>query len=96
MNLRPVRDRIIVKRLDKETATASGIVLPESSVEKQERGVVLAIGTGEMTDSGIIIPISVNVGDLVLFGKFDGVDTKVDGEEVVILKNDDITAIIEL
>ena len=82
--------------MDKETATASGIVLPDSAIEKQERGIVLAIGTGEITDSGTVLPISVKVSDVVLFGKFDGVDTKVDGEEVVILKNDDIIAVIEL
>jgi chaperonin GroES len=95
MALRPLHDRLIVKRVDAETKTASGIVIPGSAAEKPDQGVVVAVGAGKRDDSGKIIPMDVKVGDKVLFGKYAGQAVKVDGDEVMVMREDDIMAVVE-
>lgn len=95
MQIRPLHDRVIVKRLEAETTTASGIVLPDSAGEKPDQGVVLAVGPGKRDDSGKIIPMDVKVGDNVLFGKYSGQTVKVSGEEVLVMREEDIMGILE-
>ncbi|MGS0741576.1 co-chaperone GroES [Glaciimonas sp. GG7] len=94
-NLRPLQDRLVVKRLDVETKTASGIVLPEASAEKPDQGEVLAIGNGKILEDGKVRPMGVKVGERVLFGKYAGQTVKVDGEELLILREEDIFAVVE-
>jgi chaperonin GroES len=86
---------VIVKRLEAETTTASGIVLPDSAGEKPDQGVVLAVGPGKRDDSGKIIPMDVKVGDNVLFGKYSGQTVKVGGEEVLVMREEDIMGVLE-
>ncbi len=95
MQIRPLHDRVIVKRLEAETKTASGIVLPDSAGEKPDQGVVLAVGPGKRDDSGKIIPMDVKVGDNVLFGKYSGQTVKVSGEEVLVMREEDIMGVLE-
>jgi chaperonin GroES len=95
MNLRPLHDRVIVKRLDQETKTASGIVLPEAAAEKPDQGKVLAIGNGKILEDGKVRALDVKVGDTVLFGKYSGQTVKVQGEEVLVMREEDIMAIVE-
>ena len=87
MKLRPLHDRVIVKRLENETTTASGIVLPDSAAEKPDQGEILAVGAGKKNDKGELSPMSVQVGDRVLFGKYSGQTVKVDGEELLVMKD---------
>ena len=94
MNLTPLNDRVIVKRLDQETKTASGIVIPDNAAEKPDQGEVKAVGPGRTTDKGTVTPMSVKVGDRVLFGKYSGQSFKVDGEELMSMREDDIIAIV--
>jgi chaperonin GroES len=93
--LRPLHDRIIVKRLEEERVSAGGIVIPDSATEKQTRGKVIAAGEGRILEDGKVRPMSVKVGEVVLFGKYSGQDIKIEGEELVFLKEDDIVAVIE-
>ena len=93
--LRPLGDKIIVKRLEAETKTKSGIVLPDSAKEKPKRGKVIAIGDGKRLDSGERAPFSVKKGDEVLFTSYAGTEIKVDGEELLIMSEDDVLAIVE-
>jgi chaperonin GroES len=95
MNIRPLHDRIIVKRVDEEETTKGGIIIPDSAKEKPSEGEIVAVGNGKMTDSGSVQPLEVKVGDKVLFGKYAGTDIKVEGEEHLIMREDDIIAIIE-
>ena len=96
MNIRPLGDRVIVKALAEDEVTASGIVLPDTvDKEKPEQGEVIAIGTGKRLDSGEISPMSVKVGDKVVFRKYSADEVKVDGEEVLVVGEDDIVGIIE-
>ena len=95
MALRPLHDRVIVKRLDNERTTASGIVIPESAAEKPDQGEILAAGTGKRTEDGKILPLEVKVGDKVLFGKYAGQTVKVDGEELLVIREDEILAVIQ-
>jgi len=95
MNLRPLHDRLIVKRLDQETKTASGIVLPEAAAEKPDQGEVLAVGNGKILDDGKVRPLDVKVGDRVLFGKYSGQAVKVDGVEFLVMREEDIMAIVQ-
>jgi chaperonin GroES len=95
MNLRPLRDRVIVKRLDQETKTASGIVLPDAAAEKPDQGKVLAVGNGKVLEDGKVLPLDVKVGDIVLFGKYSGQTVKVEGEEVLVMREEDIMAIVQ-
>ncbi|HJV76407.1 MAG TPA: co-chaperone GroES [Noviherbaspirillum sp.] len=95
MNLRPLHDRVIVKRLDQETKTASGIVLPEAAAEKPDQGKVLAVGNGKILEDGKVRALDVKVGDVVLFGKYSGQTVKVDGDEVLVMREEDIMAIVQ-
>jgi chaperonin GroES len=95
MNLRPLHDRVIIKRLDNETKTASGLVIPETAAEKPDQGEVLAIGTGKKDESGKVIPLDVKVGDRVLFGKYAGQTVKVDGDELLVMREEDIMAVVQ-
>lgn len=95
MNLRPLHDRVIIKRLDNETKTASGIVIPETAAEKPDQGEILALGTGKKDESGKVIPLDVKVGDRVLFGKYAGQTVKVDGNELLVMREEDIMAVVQ-
>jgi chaperonin GroES len=95
MKLRPLHDRVIVKRIDSETKTASGIVIPDNAAEKPDQGEVLAVGPGRKNDDGKVIPLNVAVGDRVLFGKYSGQTVKVEGDELLVMKEDDLFAVIE-
>jgi chaperonin GroES len=95
MKLRPLHDRVIIKRLDQETKTASGIVLPEAAAEKPDQGEVLAIGNGKILEDGKVRPLAVKVGDRVLFGKYSGQTVKVEGEELLVMREEDIMAVVE-
>ncbi|HLS52216.1 MAG TPA: co-chaperone GroES [Burkholderiaceae bacterium] len=95
MALRPLHDRVIVKRLDNERTTASGIVIPESAAEKPDQGEIIAVGPGKKSDDGKTQPIDVKVGDKVLFGKYAGQAVTVDGEELLVIREDEILAVIE-
>ncbi|MCL6106719.1 MAG: co-chaperone GroES [Actinobacteria bacterium] len=92
MNLKPLEDRVIVKTVESEDVTASGIVLPDSAQEKPQRGKVVAVGEGRLDDSGKRIPIDVKKGDEVIYSKYGGTEVKVDGEELLIMKVSDILA----
>ena len=95
MALRPLHDRVIVKRLDNERKTASGIVIPDSAAEKPDQGEVLAVGPGKKTEDGKVLPPDVKVGDKVLFGKYAGQSVKVDGEEVLVIREEEILAVTQ-
>ena len=94
MNLRPLSDRVVVKRMEEEKTTAGGIFIPDSAKEKPAKGEILAIGEGKRADNGSIVPMRVKVGDKVLFGKYAGQEVKVDGEDVLVMREDDIIAIL--
>ncbi|GAB2705958.1 MULTISPECIES: co-chaperone GroES [Comamonas] len=95
MNLRPLHDRVIVKRLENETKTASGIYIPDNAAEKPDQGEVLAVGPGKKNDKGESITLGVKVGDRVLFGKYSGQSVKVDGNELLVMKEEDLFAVVE-
>ena len=95
MNLRPLADRVIVKRVENETKTASGIVIPDSAAEKPDQGEVLAVGPGKRNDKGELTALTVKVGDRVLFGKYSGQTVKVAGDELLVMKEDDLFAVVE-
>jgi len=95
MKLNPLHDRVVVKRIEADTKTASGIFIPDNVAEKPDQGIVLAVGQGKRTNEGAVIPMSVNVDDKVLFGKFAGQAVKIKGEEVLILNEEEIYAVIE-
>lgn len=95
MNIRPLYDRIIVKRVDQEKQTASGIFIPDSAKEKPEQGEVVAVGTGRLMQDGSLQPLLVKNGETVLFGKYSGQTVKLDGEEYLVLKEEDVLGIIE-
>lgn len=95
MALRPLHDRVIVKRLDNERTTASGIVIPESAAEKPDQGEVIAVGPGKKAEDGKVTPVDVKAGDKILFGKYAGQAVKVDGEELLVIREDEILAVIQ-
>ena len=95
MKLRPLHDRVIVKRMEEERVSAGGIVIPDNATEKPIRGEVVAVGNGKVTDSGEQRGLDVKAGDTVLFGKYSGTEVKVDGEELLVMREDDIMAVIE-
>ena len=95
MNLRPLHDRVVVKRMEEERTSAGGIVIPDSATEKPMRGEVVAVGNGKILDNGEVRSLDVKTGDKVLFGKYSGNDVKVGDEELVIMREDDIMAVIE-
>ena len=95
MNLRPLHDRVIVKRMEEERMSAGGIVIPDSATEKPVRGEVLAVGNGKILESGEKRPLDISVGDNILFGKYSGTEVKVDGDELLVMREEDIMAVIE-
>ncbi len=95
MNIRPLQDRVIVKRMEEETTSTGGIVLPDSATEKPIRGEVIAVGPGKRLDSGKKQPLEVKVSDTVLFGKYSGTEVKLDDEELLVMREEDIMGVIE-
>jgi len=95
MNIRPLHDRVVVRRMEEERTSSGGIVIPDSAAEKPIQGEVIAVGKGKILESGDVRPLDVKVGDRVLFGKYSGTEVKVSGEEVVVMREDDIMGVIE-
>ena len=95
MKIRPLHDRIIVKRMEEERKTASGIVIPDSATEKPDQAEVIAVGNGKVGDDGKARPLDVKVGDRVLFGKYAGQTVKVDGEDLLVMREEDIMGVLE-
>lgn len=95
MKIRPLHDRVIIKRLEEERKSPGGIVIPDTATEKPIRGKVIAVGSGRITDKGEVRPLDLKKGDTVLFGKYSGTEVKVDGEDLVVMREDDIMAVIE-
>jgi len=95
MKLRPLHDRVIIKRLEAETKSAGGIVIPDAAAEKPIKGKVIAAGTGKILEDGKVRPIAVKVGDIVLFGKYSGTEIKVEGEELLVMREEDLVAVVE-
>lgn len=95
LKIRPLHDRIIVKRLNEEEKTKGGIIIPDSAKEKPQEGEVLAVGNGKVLDDGKKVPLDVKIGDKVLFSKYSGTEIKLEGEEYLIMREDDIQAIVE-
>ena len=95
MNLRPLHDRVVVKRMEEERTSPGGIVIPDSATEKPIKGEVLAVGNGKVNESGDVRPLDLKVGDTVLFGKYSGTEVKVEGEDLLVMREDDVMAVIE-
>jgi chaperonin GroES len=95
MKLRPLADRVIVKRVEQETKTASGIVIPDNVAEKPDQGEVLSVGPGKRNERGDIVAMNVRAGDRVLFGKYSGQTVKVDGDELLVMREEDLFAVVE-
>ena len=94
MNIRPLHDRVIISRMEEEKTSPGGIVIPDSATEKPIKGEVVAIGKGKILENGDVRPLDVKVGDTILFGKYSGTEVSVDGEELLVMREDDITAIV--
>lgn len=95
MKIRPLHDRVVIRRMEEERTSAGGIVIPDSATEKPMRGEVIAIGTGKPLDNGDVRALAVKVGEIVLFGKYSGTEIKVDGQELVVMREDDIMGVVE-
>jgi chaperonin GroES len=95
MNIRPLHDRVVVKRTEEERTSPGGIVIPDTAAEKPIRGKVIAVGNGKILESGEVRPLDLKVGDNVLFGKYSGTEVKVDGEELLVMREDDVMAVVE-
>ena len=95
MKIRPLHDRVIVKRLESENVSAGGIVIPDSAAEKPVQGKVVAVGKGKILEDGNVRPLDVKVGDKILFGKYSGTEVKVDGEELLVMREEDVMAVVE-
>ena len=95
MNIRPLHDRVIIKRKEEERTSPGGIVIPESATEKPIRGEVVAVGNGKILEGGDVRPLDVKVGDNVLFGKYSGTEVKVDGDDLLVMREEDIMAVID-
>ena len=95
MNIRPLHDRVIVRRMEEERTSAGGIVIPDSATEKPAQGEVIAIGKGKIAENGDVRPLDVKVGDKVLFGKYSGTEVKVEGEDLLVMKEEDIVGVLE-
>ena len=95
MNIRPLQDRVIIKRMEEEKTSPGGIVIPDSATEKPIKGEVVAVGNGLVLDNGEIRPLDLQIGDKVLFGKYSGTEVKLDGEELLVMKEDDVMAVLE-
>ena len=95
MKIRPLHDRVIVKRLEEDRTSPGGIVIPDTAAEKPIRGKILAVGKGKVLENGHVRPCDVKAGDKILFGKYSGTEVKVDGEELVVMREEDVMAVIE-
>ena len=95
MNIRPLHDRVVVRRLEEERTSAGGIVIPDSAAEKPMTGEILAVGNGKVQDNGEVRALDVKAGDKVLFGKYSGTEVKVEGDDVLVMREDDIMGVIE-
>jgi chaperonin GroES len=95
MKIRPLHDRVVIRRLEDERKTAGGIVIPDTAAEKPVRGEVIAVGNGKILDNGDVRSLDVKVGNKVLFGKYSGTEVKVEGEDLVVMREDDIMAVLE-
>ncbi len=95
MKIRPLADRVVLKRVEEERVTPGGIVIPDTAQEKPDRGEIIAVGNGKVLDNGEVRPLELKVGDKVLFGKYAGSTVKVDGEELLVMREDDVIAVIE-
>ena len=95
MKIRPLHDRVVIRRMEEERTSAGGIVIPDSATEKPSRGEVIAIGTGKMMEDGKVVPLDVKVGDAVLFGKYSGTEVKIASEDFLVMREDDIMGVIE-
>jgi chaperonin GroES len=95
MSIRPLHDRVLVRRLDEEKTSPGGIVIPDTAAEKPMQGEIVAVGNGKIQENGEIRPLDVKVGDKVLFGKYSGTEVKVEGEELLVMREDDVMGVIE-
>lgn len=95
MKIRPLHDRVVVKRMEEETTSAGGIVIPDSATEKPMRGEVISVGNGKVADNGDVRPLDVKAGDQILFGKYSGTEIKIEGEELLVMREDDIMGILD-
>ena len=95
MNIKPLYDRVVIKRMEEEKVSAGGIVIPDSATEKPIKGKVMAVGKGKILENGEVRPLDVKVGDNILFGKYSGTEVKVDGEELLVMREEDVMAVIE-
>ncbi|QEX19245.1 10 kDa chaperonin [Hypericibacter terrae] len=95
MHFRPLHDRVVVRRVEEETKTAGGIIIPDTAKEKPMQGEVIAVGPGARNEDGKLVPLDVKAGDIILFGKWSGTEVKLDGEELLIMKESDIMGIVE-
>ena len=95
MNIRPLHDRVVVRRMEEERTSAGGIVIPDSATEKPAQSEIVAVGKGKILENGEVRPLDVKVGDKVLFGKYGGTEVKIEGEDLLVMREDDITAVIE-
>ena len=95
MKIRPLHDRVIVKRLEEERTSPGGIVIPDSAAEKPVQGKIVAVGKGKILEDGNVRPLDVKVGDKVLFGKYSGTEVRIDGEELLVMREEDVMAVIE-
>jgi len=95
MKMKPLQDRVIVKRIEEEEKTKGGIIIPDTAKEKPQEGKVIAAGKGKVSEEGKVIPLDVKVGDRILFGKYSGTEVKIEGEELLIMREEDILGIIE-
>jgi chaperonin GroES len=95
MKIRPLQDRVLVKRIQEEEKTKGGIIIPDTAKEKPQEGKVIAVGKGKLNDDGKVTPLDVKVGDRILFGKYSGTEVKLDGEEHLIMREEDILGILE-
>ena len=95
MNIRPLHDRVVVRRTEEERTSPGGIVIPDTAAEKPVRGEVIAVGNGKVLDSGDVRPLDLKVGDSVLFGKYSGTEVKVEGEDLLVMREDDVMAVVE-
>jgi chaperonin GroES len=95
MKIRPLHDRVVVRRMEEERTTAGGIVIPDSATEKPIQGEVIAVGNGKILNSGEVRPLDLKVGDRVLFGKYSGTEVKLDGEEYLVMREEDIMGVVE-
>ena len=95
MKIRPLHDRVIVKRLDEERTSPGGIVIPDSAAEKPSQGKIISVGKGKILENGSVRPLDVKAGDKILFGKYSGTEVKVDGEDLLVMREEDVMAVIE-